>query len=93
MRTTVFAVILLLLETVCAIFDNVCASAHSTVIGFLDHVPYLTITYFSSTTEYLSIRLHAVRCLFCIAGGSHLLCRPIWTIARKKNKVQQNKAI
>ena len=43
--------ILLLLETVCAVFDNICASAHSTVIGFLDHTAYLTITYFSSTTE------------------------------------------
>ena len=56
MCTTVFAVILLLLEAVRAIFDNVCASAHSTTISncFLDHATYLTITYFSSTTKYLA---------------------------------------
>ena len=52
MRTAVFAVILLLFQTVRAIFDNVCASAHSTTVSndFLDHANYLTITYFSSTT-------------------------------------------
>ncbi len=53
MRTTVFAVILLLLQTVRAILDNVCASAHSTTVrnNFLDHANYLTITYFSATTD------------------------------------------
>jgi hypothetical protein len=57
MRATVFAVILLLPQTIRAIFDNVCASAHSTTVtnNFLDHTNYLTITYFSSTTEYLNI--------------------------------------
>jgi hypothetical protein len=55
MRSTLFAVILLLLQAICAVFDNVCASAHSTTVGdnFLDHANYLTITYFSSTTEML----------------------------------------
>ncbi len=43
--------ILLLLETVGAVFDNIGASAHSTVVGFLDHTAYLIITYFSSTTN------------------------------------------
>lgn len=47
--------ILLLLEPICAVFDDVCASAHPTTVCFLYHVAYLTITYFSSTTdrEYL----------------------------------------
>jgi len=40
----------LLLETLCAVFDNIGASAYSTVVGFLDHVAYLTITYFVTTT-------------------------------------------
>jgi hypothetical protein len=46
-------VVLLLFEAVRAIFDNVGASAHSTTVGngFLDHACYLTITYFSATTE------------------------------------------
>ena len=54
MRTAVFAVILLLFQTVRAIFDNVCASAHSTTVSndFLDHANYLTITYFSATTKF-----------------------------------------
>ena len=50
MCSAVFAVILLLLETVCPVLDNICASAHPTVVGFLDHTAYLIITYFSSTT-------------------------------------------
>jgi len=41
---------LLLLEPICAVFDDVCASAHPTTVCFLYHVAYLTITYFSSTT-------------------------------------------
>ena len=53
MRTTIFAVILLLLQAVRAIFDNICASTYSTGIGFLDHGAYLTITYFSSITKIL----------------------------------------
>lgn len=66
MRTTIFAVILLLLETVCAVFDNMCASAYSTMVGdcFLDHTSYLTITYFSSTfpeVERLWIRHYRLR--------------------------------
>jgi len=43
-RTTVIAVILLLLEAVCAVFDNVSTSAYPTDIGLLDHAAYLTIT-------------------------------------------------
>ena len=50
-RTTVLAVILRLFQTVCANFDNVSASTYSTGVGFLDHTAYLTITYFSSTTQ------------------------------------------
>ena len=42
--------ILLLLEPIGTIFDNVGASAHSTVVRFLNHTAYLTITYFSTTT-------------------------------------------
>jgi hypothetical protein len=42
---------LLLLEPIGAIFDDVCASAHSTAVRFLDHVAYLTITYYSTTTQ------------------------------------------
>ena len=55
MGTTVFAVILLLLEPVGAILDNLCASAHSTTVCFLNHATYLTITYFSSTTGTLKV--------------------------------------
>jgi hypothetical protein len=51
MSSAVFAVILLLLEPIGAIFDDVCASAHSTAVRFLDHVAYLTITYYSTTTQ------------------------------------------
>ena len=54
MCSAVFAVILLLLETVCPVLDNICASAHPTVVGFLDHTAYLIITYFSSTTKIRS---------------------------------------
>jgi len=43
--------ILLLLQTVRAIFDNVCTSTYSTAIGFLNHNAYFTITYFSSITK------------------------------------------
>ena len=51
MGSAVFTMILLLLEPVGAIFDNVGASAHSTTVRFLNHVAYLTITYFSTTTS------------------------------------------
>ena len=51
MGSAVFTMILLLLEPVGAIFDNVGASAHSTTVRFLNHVAYLTITYFSTTTR------------------------------------------
>jgi hypothetical protein len=51
MRPAIFAVILLLFETICAVFDNICASAHPTLVSFLDHNAYSTITYFSSTTD------------------------------------------
>ena len=43
--------ILLLLEPISTIFDNVGASAYSTTVRFLNHVAYLTITYFSTTTN------------------------------------------
>jgi hypothetical protein len=53
--TTILAVVLLLLETIRAIFDNKGASAYSTTVGdcFLDHTPYTIFTYFSSTTKTL----------------------------------------
>jgi hypothetical protein len=57
MGSAVFTMILLLLEPVGAIFDNVGASAHSTTVRFLNHVAYLTITYFSTTTPPLLYQL------------------------------------
>jgi len=44
-------VILLLLETVGTVFDNIGASAHSTMVGSLNHTAYLIITYSSTTTH------------------------------------------
>ncbi len=45
--TNVFTIVLLLLETVCAIVDNIGASTHSTTGGnnVLDHTGHFTITY------------------------------------------------
>jgi hypothetical protein len=45
--------ILLLTKAIGAIFDNIGAVAHSTMVGnsFLDHAGYFTITYFSPTTQ------------------------------------------
>jgi len=40
---------LLLLQPICAILDDICASAHATTVGdnFLYHTWYLITTYFS----------------------------------------------
>jgi hypothetical protein len=55
MRTTVFAVVLLLPETVRAIFDNMCASAHSTTVSnhLLDHVAILSSLTFHPPPEFI----------------------------------------
>ena len=52
MCSAIFTMILLLLEPIGTIFDNVGASAHSTVVRFLNYTAYLTITYFSTTTLF-----------------------------------------
>ena len=50
---TVFAVVLLVAETIGAIFDNLAATATSTFVGdyLLYHACYSTITYLSTITE------------------------------------------
>jgi hypothetical protein len=57
MRTTVFAVVLLLPETVRAIFDNMCASAHSTTVSnhLLDHVAILSSLTFHPPPKNISV--------------------------------------